>query len=105
MGFDHDNVLEVKLSMGTALSQSENFRSMLLKYSEIKEVAFCQIPFVTDMIRPLIGYNYNGRHSYMSWTGVSSQLPELLNNKNITMDVGSMLQTSWYGKHASSMHY
>ena len=83
MGFDHDNVLEVKLSMGTALSQSENFRSMLLKYSEIKEVAFCQIPFVTDMIRPLIGYNYNGHHSYMSWTGVSSQLPELLDIKII----------------------
>ncbi len=78
MGFDQENVLEVKLSMGTALSQSENFRSMLLKYAEIKEVAFCQVPFVTDMTRPAIGYNYNGHHSYMNWTGVSAQLPDLL---------------------------
>lgn len=76
-GFEHDGILEVKTSMSTAITQHEAFRSKLLPFAEIKEVSFSQVPMVSDMTRPMIGYDYKGRHSYMNWTGVSSSLPEL----------------------------
>lgn len=77
LGFNKENVLEVKLSMSTALTQADVFRSELLKNAAIKDVAFCQTPIVYDGTRPLIGYNYNDHHSYIGWTGVDYQLPEM----------------------------
>lgn len=77
LGFNKENVLEVKLSMGTALTQADVFRSELLKNAAIKDVAFCQTAFVYDGTRPLIGYNYNDHHSFITWVGVDYQLPEM----------------------------
>jgi len=79
LGYDKENVLEVRLSMGTAIVKSDLYRNRLLEHPDIKEVAFNEFRFVSDESRSFIGYNYQGNHSYMSWFGCSSNFPEVMN--------------------------
>ncbi|WP_102407826.1 ABC transporter permease [Parabacteroides bouchesdurhonensis] len=83
LGFDKDHIMEVRLSVGAALNKSELFKARLLENPDISGVAFSEFKFVSDESRSFIGYNYEGQHSYMSWLGVSSHFPELMNMKMI----------------------
>jgi len=83
LGFEKDNVLEVKLSLGTASAKSETYKAMLMDHPDIKDVSFNEFKFVTDESRSFIGYNYQGNHSYMSWFGVSPNFPEVMDIKLI----------------------
>ncbi len=78
LGFERDNIVEVRLSFATALAHNELYRTLLLEHPDIAGVAFNEFRFVTDESRPSIGYNYNGVHSYMQWLGVSSDFPEVM---------------------------
>ena len=78
LGYDKENVLEVRLSMGTGLSKSQLYRARLLEHSDIKDVAFNEFRFVSDESRSSIGYNYKNQHYYMSWFGVSPNFPQLM---------------------------
>ncbi|WP_407946998.1 ABC transporter permease [Parabacteroides sp. PH5-16] len=81
LGFEKENVLEIKLSMGTALAKSDLYKTRLLEYPDIKEVAFNEFKFVSDESRSNIGYNYKGQHYYMSWLGVSPNFPQMMDFK------------------------
>ena len=83
LGFNKENVLEVRLSMGAALKKSELFKSRLLESPDISNVSFSEFKFVSDESRSFIGYNYRGQHYYMSWLGVSTDFPELMDIKMI----------------------
>lgn len=83
LGYQKENILEARLSMGTAMTKSDLFKSRLLENPNIKDVAFIQFKFVSDENRPLIGYNYKNEHYYMSWLGISPNLPELMDIKII----------------------
>ncbi len=83
LGFEKENILEVRLSMGTGLAKSDLFKSLLLENPDIKDVAFNEFKFVSDESRSNIGYNYKGQHYYMSWFGVSPNFPELMDFKII----------------------
>ena len=83
LGYDKENVLEVRLSLGMGLSKSQLYRARLLEHSDIKDVAFNEFRFVSDESRSAIGYNYKNEHYYMSWFGVSPNFPELMDFKII----------------------
>jgi len=83
LGFEKDNVLEVKLSMGTAISKSDLYTSLLMEHPDIRDVAFNEFKFVSDESRSSIGYNYKGQHNYMSYFGVSPNFPRLMDFKII----------------------
>ncbi|WP_099464441.1 ABC transporter permease [Parabacteroides provencensis] len=83
LGFNKDHIMEVRLSMGAALNKSELFKARLLESPDIRDVAFSEFKFVSDESRSFIGYSYEGQHSYMSWFGVSSRFPELMDIKMI----------------------
>lgn len=83
LGFDKENVLEVRLSMGTGLTKSRLFHDRLLEHPDIKDVAFNEFKFVSDESRSSIGYNYKNQHYYMSWLGVSPNFPQLMDFKMI----------------------
>lgn len=83
LGYDKDNVLEVRLSMGTAISKSQLFRNRLLEYPDIKDVSFNEFKFVSDESRSHIGYNYKNEHYYMSWFGTSPNFSQLMDFKII----------------------
>ncbi len=78
LGYDKENVLEVRLSMGTALSKSQLFRTRLLEHPDIKDVAFNEFKFVSDESRSSIGYSYKNQHYFMNWLGISSNFPGLM---------------------------
>lgn len=78
LGFEKENILEVRLSMGTALSKSDLYKSLLIGHPDIKDVSFNEFKFVTDESRSSIGYNYKNQHYYMSWLGVSPNFPRLM---------------------------
>ena len=78
LGFNKENVLEVRLSMGAALKKGELFKARLLESPAIRDVSFSEFKFVSDESRSFIGYNYKGQHYYMSWLGVSANFPELM---------------------------
>ena len=78
LGFDKENVLEVKMSLGTGLTQSEAFCNQVKNLSGVKDISICQYQFITDQTRSLIGYNMDDHHSYMSWFGVSFNFPEMM---------------------------
>lgn len=78
LGFDKENMLEVRISMGTALGKSDLYRDLLIEHPDIQDVGFMEMKFVTDESRSSIGYNYRDKHSYMTWLGVSSNFPELM---------------------------
>ncbi|MDR2920742.1 MAG: ABC transporter permease [Tannerella sp.] len=78
LGYNKENVLEVRLSMGTGLSKSHLFQTRLLEHPDIKDVAFNEFKFVSDESRSSIGYNYRNQHYYMSWLGVSPNFPQLM---------------------------
>lgn len=78
LGYERDNILEVKISIGTALTKSNLYRDLLLEHPNIKDVAFNENKFVSDDSKATIGYNYRGEHSYMCWRGVSSNFPEVM---------------------------
>lgn len=78
LGYEKENTLEIKLSLGTALSKSQLYRARLLEHPDIKDVAFCEFKFVTDESRSFIGYNYKSQHYYMSWLGSSYNFPQLM---------------------------
>lgn len=69
--------------MGAALKKSELFKSRLLESPDISNVSFSEFKFVSDESRSFIGYNYRGQHYYMSWLGVSTDFPELMDIKMI----------------------
>lgn len=69
--------------MGAALKKSELFKSRLLENPDISNVSFSEYKFVSDESRSFIGYNYRGQHYYMSWLGVSTDFPELMDIKMI----------------------
>lgn len=77
-GFDKENVLEVKLSMGIAATKSDLYRQMLLQHPEIKSVGFTDDAFVHDGSRSFIAYNYNGERHYQNWLCASPDLPETM---------------------------
>lgn len=83
LGYHKDNILEVRLSMGTSMSKSQLCKNLLLEHPDIKDVAFNQFKFVSDETRSLIGYNYRNQHYYMSWLGTSSNFPQLMDFKMI----------------------
>lgn len=83
LGFDKDNILEIRLSMGMAQTKSDLFRNRLLEHPDIKDVAFSEYRFVSDESRPHIGYNYREHHSYMDWFGISSNFPDVMDVKMI----------------------
>lgn len=83
LGFNKENVLEVRLSMGAALKKGELFKARLLESPAIRDVSFSEFKFVSDESRSFIGYNYKGQHYYMSWLGVSANFPELMDVKMI----------------------
>ncbi len=78
LGFEKENVLEVKLSMGTASAKSELFKNLVMEHPDIKGVAYNEFKFVSDESRSWIGYHYKNNHSYMSWFGVSPDFPQLM---------------------------
>ena len=83
LGYEKDNILEARLSIGSAMAKSDLFKSRLTENPNIKDVAYVQFKFVSDENRPFIGYNYKNEHYYMSWLGVSPNLPDLMNIKII----------------------
>lgn len=83
LGYDKENVLEVRLSMGTGLSESQSYRSRLLEHSDIKDVAFNEFRFVSDESRSSIGYSYKNEHHYMNWFGVSPNFSQVMDFKII----------------------
>lgn len=52
LGYDKENILEVRLSMGTALSRSDLYKALLLEHPDIKDVAFNEFKFVSDELNP-----------------------------------------------------
>ena len=78
LGYEKDNILEVKISIGTALVKNELYHDLLLEDVNIKDVAFNENKFVSDESKATIGYTYRGEHSYMCWRGVSSNFPEVM---------------------------
>lgn len=78
LGYERENILEVRQSIGSALSKNELFRDRLLEHPRISDVAFSTVKFVSDESRTSIGYNYKNQHHYMSWLGVSSGFPQLM---------------------------
>ncbi len=78
LGFNRENILEVKMSMGTGLTESEAFCNKVMDLSGVRDVAFSQFQFVTDQNRPIIGYVLNNHHSYMGWLGVSYNFPQMM---------------------------
>ena len=61
LGFNKENVLEVRLSMGAALKKGELFKARLLESPAIRDVSFSEFKFVSDESRSFIGYNYKGQ--------------------------------------------
>lgn len=83
LGYDRENVLEVRLSIGTALLKIDLYKARLLEHPDIKDVAFNEFRFVSDESRSFIGYNYRSQHYYMSWLGISPNFPQLMDFKII----------------------
>lgn len=78
LGYDRENILEVKLSIGTASTKSGLYRDRLLEHPNIHEVDFQSSKFVSDESTALIGYHYQSAHSYIVWKGVSANFPGLM---------------------------
>lgn len=83
LGFNKENVLEVRLSMGAALRKSESLKARLLENPAIRDVSFSEFKFVSDESRSFIGYSYKDLHYYISWLGVSANFPELMDIRMI----------------------
>jgi len=83
LGYEKENILEVKLSLGLAQSKNDLLKILLLENPGIKDVAFGEQKFVTDESRSLIGYTYKKQHYYMSWFGITSNFPQLMDIKMI----------------------
>lgn len=81
LGYEKENILEVRQSIGAALSKNERFKLRLLEYPRVSDMAFCEYKFVTDESRASIGYNYKDKHYYMSWFAVSSGFTRLMGIK------------------------
>ncbi|MCD7936637.1 MAG: ABC transporter permease, partial [Tannerellaceae bacterium] len=78
LGFEKENILEVRISMGTALAKGRLYRELLMEHPDIKDVGFIETRFITDESRTNIGYNYRDQHYYMIWIGISYNFPELM---------------------------
>ncbi len=78
LGFDKENVLEVRLPLSVAALKTETYRQRLMSHSDIKGVGFTDTPFVSDESRSFIAYYYNGERHYQHWIGVSYEMPEVM---------------------------
>lgn len=78
LGFDKDNLVQVRLPVEVALTKPEQFRERLLEHADITDVAFTESPFVRDEPRRYIGFHYEGEHHFHNWIGVSWNFPEMM---------------------------
>ena len=78
LGFDKENILEVKLPVSTAYTKYDLYRQKLREHPGIKDVAFSDIQFAQDESKPIIGYFFEGEHHYQYWVRVSWNFPQVM---------------------------
>ncbi len=78
MGFEKENLLEVKLPISVSLTKTDLYRERLVEHPGIEDVAFCQEKFVHDESKTSVGYLFEGKHDFQYWLRVSENFPEVM---------------------------